>query len=66
MDELCGRALAIDYGLNVAGVLGVLLQAKRNGLIMSVNPLIDQLIEEADFQVSSQLYEAVLHTADEN
>jgi predicted nucleic acid-binding protein len=65
MDERRGRVLAANYGLSVTGLLGVLLQAKRNGFIPAVKPMIDQLIEEADFRVSSQLYETVLQTADE-
>jgi uncharacterized protein len=65
MDERRGRVLAENCGLNVTGLLGVLLQAKRNGLIPAVKPVIDQLIEEADFRVSSQLYTTVLKTANE-
>jgi uncharacterized protein len=65
MDERRGRVLAINYGLNVTGLLGVLLQAKRNDLIPTVKPLMDQLIKTADFRVSSQLYATVLHTAGE-
>lgn len=49
MDERRGRALAINYGLNITGLLGVLLQAKCNDLIPTVKPLLDQLIETADF-----------------
>jgi hypothetical protein len=48
MDERRGRAVAISYGLQVTGLLGVLLQAKHNGLIPSVKLLMNQLIEEAD------------------
>lgn len=65
MDERRGRALAANYGLSVTGLLGVLLQAKRNGFIPVVKPVMDQLIEEVDFWVSSQLYATVLQTADE-
>lgn len=65
MDERRGRILAASYGLSVTGLLGVLLQAKRNGLILAVKPLIDQLIQEADFRVSSELYATVLQTAGE-
>jgi uncharacterized protein len=65
MDERRGRAVAISYGLQVTGLLGVLLQAKRNNLIPAVKPLMDQLIDRADFRVSSQLYADVLNTASE-
>lgn len=65
MDERRGRILAVNYGLNVTGLLGVLLQAKRSGFITLVKPLLDQLIEQVDFRVSSQLYAIVLQTAGE-
>lgn len=65
MDERRGRALAMNYGLSVTGLLGVLLQAKRNSFIPSVKSVLNQLIEQADFRVSSQLYEAILQAADE-
>ncbi|MBC6475728.1 MAG: DUF3368 domain-containing protein [Hormoscilla sp. GM102CHS1] len=65
MDERRGRAVAISYGLNVTGLLGVLWQAKRNGIILAVKPLMDGLIEEADFRVSSKLYANILQLAGE-
>jgi hypothetical protein len=65
MDERRGRAVATSYGLQVTGLLGVLLQAKRNNLIPAIKPLLDQLIEQADFRVSSQLYTTILQSASE-
>lgn len=65
MDERRGRALAISYGLNVTGLLGVLLQAKRNSIIPAVKPLMDRLIEQVEFRVSSQLYANILQLAGE-
>ncbi len=50
MDERRGRAVATAYGLSVTGLLGILLQAKRNGFIPLVKPVLDQLIKEADFR----------------
>jgi len=66
MDERRGRALATHYGLNLIGLLGVLLQAKQNTLIPSVKILMDQLIEMANFRVSRQLYSMVLKAARED
>jgi predicted nucleic acid-binding protein len=65
MDERRGRAVATNYGINVTGILGVILQAKRNGLIIAVKPVIDRLINQVDFRVSSQLYAAILQAAGE-
>ncbi|MBL1174732.1 DUF3368 domain-containing protein [Pantanalinema sp. GBBB05] len=65
MDERRGRLVATSYGLQVTGLLGVLVQAKRNSLIQSVKPLLDQLIDQADFRVSDQLYTTILQIANE-
>ncbi len=65
IDERRGRVIATSYGLNVTGLLGVLIQAKRNGLIESVKPLINELITQANFRVSNKLYALVLETAGE-
>jgi len=65
MDERRGRAVAMSYGVSVTGLLGVLLQAKRNGLLPAVKPVIDQLMEQVDFRIGSQLYVDILQTAGE-
>lgn len=66
MDERRGRTVATSYRLNVTGLLGVLLQAKKQGLIPAIKPLIDRLIATADFRVSQELYTIVLQSANEN
>jgi uncharacterized protein len=65
LDELPGRTIASQYGLNITGVLGILLEAKRNGSIPAVKPLMDRLIEQVAFRVSSRLYAEVLQSAGE-
>ena len=65
MDERRGREVAMRYGLQVTGLLGVLLQAKGNRLIPAVKPLMERLIEQADFRVSNQLYATILEFAGE-
>ncbi|PSR18055.1 DUF3368 domain-containing protein [filamentous cyanobacterium CCP3] len=65
MDERRGRALAQICSLNVTGLLGVLLQAKRKGLISFIKPVIDELIKKADFRLSDDLYLSILRTANE-
>lgn len=65
MDERRGRAVAVNYGLKVTGLLGVLIQAKHNRLILDIKPLMDQLIKTAAFRISSQLYADALMAAGE-
>ncbi|MGB7247770.1 MAG: DUF3368 domain-containing protein [Phormidesmis sp.] len=45
-------------------LLGILVEAKRKGLILSVKPLIDQLIADSTFRVSPKLYELILTMAE--
>jgi predicted nucleic acid-binding protein len=65
IDERLGRQAAKDLGLKIIGVLGILLLAKRQNLIKAVKPVMDDLINQANFRISSQLYINVLSEADE-
>jgi len=65
IDERLGRQAATERGLTVTGVLGILLAAKRQGLIAAVKPTMDDLMIQAGFRISSQLYTDVLIAASE-
>lgn len=65
MDERKGRAAAERLGIRYIGLLGVLVQAKHNGLIPAVGPIMDRLMTEAGFWISNDLYEYVLQTTSE-
>ena len=45
IDEKAARAYALSQGLRVLGTIGVVLQAKRRGLIERATPLLDDLRE---------------------
>jgi hypothetical protein len=45
--------------------LGVLLAAKGQELISTVRPILDRLISEANFRISSRLYDETLALAGE-
>lgn len=66
MDERLGRREALNLGLSIIGVLGVLLAAKGQGKIAAVKPVLDDLVEQAGFRVSKQLYEKVLAASKES
>lgn len=55
-DERKGRELATSLGLQVTGTLGILIQAKLNGYIQNVKPLMDQLITTAGFWLKQKVY----------
>jgi len=65
IDERFGRRLARESGLTVVGALGVLLLAKRRGLIPQLRPLIMRLQGELDFYLSPGLVAGVLRDANE-
>ncbi|MBI2297845.1 MAG: DUF3368 domain-containing protein [Armatimonadetes bacterium] len=65
IDDLDGRRVAQDLGLDPIGLLRVLLVAKRDGLLPSVEPVLDRLDQQARFYVSAQLREHVLREAGE-
>jgi predicted nucleic acid-binding protein len=65
IDESAGRSAAKKEGLVVIGVLGVLLEAKHQGLIGAVGPLLDQLQIRYHFFIGEQLRRQVLQAAGE-
>jgi len=64
IDELRGRKLARQFGLTITGTLGVLVQAKLNGYIPAIKPLLDK-IKQTDFRLSEQLVQETLKLAGE-
>ncbi|NES99386.1 MAG: DUF3368 domain-containing protein [Sphaerospermopsis sp. SIO1G1] len=66
IDERLGRKEAIKLGLSLTGVLGILLIAKKRGLISNVKSLMDQLISHTAFRIGDELYYTILIEANEN
>lgn len=64
VDDLPARRVAHAAGLNVIGTLGVLLGAKRVGLIGRIRPELDNLLKNSFF-VSPQLYDELLQASGE-
>ena len=65
MDDLSGRKAAIKKGLPVIGLLGVLIEAKRVGVIGKLAEVIDDLETIAGFRISENLRAEALRTAGE-
>jgi uncharacterized protein len=55
----------ILLGLQVIGTLGILLLAKKRGIITQVQPVLDGMINHGQYWVSRPLYEQVLRQAGE-
>lgn len=65
IDERRGRATAEYFGVSILGLVGVLVQAKRKGLLQEIRPLLDRLRSEAEFFISDALYIRVCKDVDE-
>lgn len=65
MDERNGRAEAERMGLTPVGVLGLLVESKRRGLIGEIADDIDRLRRKLRFRLSDALVAHTLRLADE-
>ena len=65
VDERRGRAVAVNFGVKVVGIVGVLLEAKHKGLLPRLRPVLDDLMARAGFWISTPLYQATLRAAGE-
>ena len=64
IDDKAGRSMAAKLGLNVIGSAGVLLAAKKRGLIEGVRPILDALACNG-YHLSDALIRAILLRAGE-
>jgi predicted nucleic acid-binding protein len=64
IDDLAGRRAAEARGMAIIGSAGVLGLAKRNGLLSSVQPALDELLQ-VGLRLSVSLYRQILADADE-
>ncbi|MEE8304664.1 MAG: DUF3368 domain-containing protein, partial [Candidatus Tectomicrobia bacterium] len=66
LDDHRGRLIASSLGVNIVGTLGVLLIAKRKGLIEAVTPEITTLQARVGFRIDAELRSKVLLEAGES
>jgi hypothetical protein len=65
IDDLKARRFAKMNGLDVIGTMGILLKAKKAGLIQKIKPLIATLLLK-DIRISSKIIEITLQAARES
>ena len=65
IDERRGRLIAKKLNLQYTGILGILVEAKGQGLIAEVKPLLNALINEAGFWIAEPLRNSVLQLVNE-
>lgn len=64
IDEYWARKIAEYKGLKYTGTLGVILKAKRKGLIKELKSFLNELVNRG-FWMSAELYDAVLKESEE-
>lgn len=64
IDELKGRRIAKNLNISISGSLGILVNAKRKGIIDSVKPILLK-ISQTNFRFSDKLLKKVLVLAKE-
>jgi len=64
VDDQAARRVAKRIGLHVIGTAGILIAAKRRGLIPNIRPYLDQLLA-VEFFLSAELYDEVIRRAGE-
>ena len=64
LDESPGRIHANHAGLRVTGTIGILVKAKKQGLISELKPLIHELKDKGVW-LSESLIERILELANE-
>jgi predicted nucleic acid-binding protein len=54
LDDKKARRIAKQLGLKVMGTVGLLLRAKKKGIVSEIKPMLDAL-QQADFRIHNGL-----------
>ena len=65
LDDKKARRIAHALGLEVIGTVGLVLRAKKRGIVAEVKPILDAL-NAVDFRIAPALYNEALRLANEN
>lgn len=65
IDERKGRTIARQHGILITGLMGILIEAKSEGHIKNVKPMLDRLILEIGFWIGPNLYQHILKAVNE-
>jgi predicted nucleic acid-binding protein len=59
LDDGAARAAAKAHDVNFFGSLGIILQAKKKGIILAARPLIDELVNSGSYLSAAVISEAL-------
>jgi len=65
MDEKICRSVVQKYNIETIGLLGILIKGKEIGVIASLKPILDDLIQVSGFWISEELYQEILRRVNE-
>lgn len=65
LDESDARKMADAHGLVKTGVIGILIRAKLQGKVISLQKELDRLRDEAGLRIADRLYQAALKSVNE-
>ncbi|MFQ5873489.1 MAG: DUF3368 domain-containing protein [Dehalococcoidia bacterium] len=65
LDEAEARQIASLYSLRKTGVIGILMRAKREGKVPSLQAELDRLRDQAGFWIATELYHRALQAVGE-
>lgn len=64
LDDIKARKIAQQLGIKISGTLGIILSAKKLGVISLVKPIIDK-IKKTNFYISENLEAEILYLSGE-
>jgi len=65
LDEKDARRSAQRFGVNILGAVGILIWAKRVGIISDLKEELDNLQTKGKFHLARKVYEEALHAVGE-
>lgn len=65
LDDNAARGVAARLGLEYTGLLGILLKAKQKDLVKDIRPIMDELVNVANFRISKSIYDSMIKLAGE-
>ena len=65
LDDKSARLIAANLGLNIIGIVGILIWAKKEGVIEQLSKELENLRKKANFRMSEDLIKRALQEVDE-
>ncbi len=64
LDEREARKMARAYGLNLSGVIGILIRAEKEGRISSLKEELDRLRNDSGFWIGEDVYQKAIRSSE--